>query len=88
MTRDEVKKEIAIIFYKRYNKNFYDIDENQPLASLLVLDDRIDSLEIIEFLFDIEDRFNLKNIDNTGNKDSKIQDIIDLFYHKVNHNKQ
>lgn len=88
MTRDEVKKEIAIIFQKRYNKNFYDIDENLPLASLLDLDDRIDSLEIIEFLFDIEDKFNLKNINSTGDKDSAIKDVIDVFYHEVNKNKQ
>lgn len=83
MTRDDVKKEIALIFKNRYDKNFYDIDESLPLASLLDLDDRIDSLEIMEFMFDIEDRFNLKN-EFSDPGESKISDLIDIVYYQIN----
>ena len=83
MTRDEVKAEIAKVFYKRYKQDFNEIDENAPLSVILEIDERIDSLEIIEFLFDIEDQFALKNVDMPDPREAKIGDIVDSVHAEV-----
>jgi len=80
MTRDHIKAVIAKEFQRRYNKNFYDLDEESPVSVLLEIDERIDSLEIVEFLFDVEDILQLKNVDNADPRTAKIKDIVDQFY--------
>ncbi len=83
MSRDEVKKIVAEIFQKRYERDFYEFDESAAIASFMEISEKVDSLDIIEFLFDIEDALKI-NIDQTEQKDATIGALIDLLYNEVN----
>jgi acyl carrier protein len=83
MSRDEIKKIVAEIFQKRYERDFYEFDESATIASFMEISEKVDSLDIIEFLFDIEDALKI-NIDQTEQKDATIGALIDLLYNEVN----
>lgn len=84
MTRDEVRATIARVFQETYQKNFFDIDEESPIGILSDIDARIDSLEIIEFLFVLEDTFKIDGLDVSNHKEIKISTIINMIYNQVN----
>lgn len=84
MTRDEVRATIAKVFQEIYQKDFYAVDEDSPIGSLSEIDARIDSLEIIEFLFVLEDTFKIDGLDVSNHKDVKISTIIDIIYNQIN----
>ena len=55
MTRDEVKTVILRISKQQYNLDIDNFAEDAPLADLQNINPKIDSLAVIEMIFDVEE---------------------------------
>lgn len=79
MTRDDVKNKLAEMFSERYDIDFKSLDEEMPVTDFSKLNEKLDSIEFLTFLFDVEDSFGFR-IEADINVNSKVKDIIDGIY--------
>lgn len=78
LTREEMKQQVSDMFEKRFGVNLMEVDEDAPLADLQKLNEKLDSLQVLEFLFDVEDEMKFKFGD--ADAPNNLRDIIDSVY--------
>jgi acyl carrier protein len=61
MTRDEIKEKIQNLFESKYGIKLSEFTEETLIAEFSELDQRLDSIEFMNFIFDVEDMFSVKN---------------------------
>jgi acyl carrier protein len=79
--REELKQKVSDMFVKQFNVNLMELPEDTPLPSLQKLNEKLDSLQVLEFLFDVEDQLGFK-FGNEGEDESPkvLKDIYDTVY--------
>lgn len=87
MERSEVKAILLDVAKKGYDMDLENFSEDAPLAELQALNPKIDSLAVIEMIFDIEDRLNIKSVDSDLSQPSNLAEIIDALHDAVNKKK-
>lgn len=83
MERSEVKAILLDVAKKSYDMDLSDFPEDAPLAELQALNPKIDSLAVIEMIFDIEDRLEIKSTDSDLSQPSNLAEIIDALHETV-----
>lgn len=78
MTRDEIKKIVFDQFYKNYNIDLNTLDEDFSLAKLKDLNEKLDSLEVITFMSELEDIFKINTI-TIESSATTIKELIDYL---------
>jgi acyl carrier protein len=61
MTREEVVGKIVELFKSKYDINLLDYPEDTVVNKFSELNDKLDSIEFMNFIFDVEDMFSVKN---------------------------
>lgn len=77
MTREEIIAKIIELFKKKYDIDISSFSEDTEVNKFAELNDKLDSIEFMNFIFDVEDMLEVKNTDNSV--PTKIGEIYDLF---------
>lgn len=78
LSREEIKQQVSDMFQSKFGVNLMEVDEDAPLAELQKLNEKLDSLQVLEFLFDVEDEMKFKFGD--ADAPETLRDIIDSVY--------
>lgn len=78
LSREEIKQQVSDMFQSKFGVNLMEVDEDAPLAELQKLNEKLDSLQVLEFLFDVEDEMKFKFGDSDAPE--TLRDIIDSVY--------
>ncbi len=84
MTKDEIKNTIFEYFLKNYNINLGELDKDFPLNRLQELNEKLDSMEIINILFELEDVFKINSM-TIEDIATSIDGLIDYIYNNMDH---
>jgi len=84
MTRDEVKTVILRICKQRYDLDIDNFAEDAPLADLQNINPKIDSLSVIEMIFDVEDELGIKVNSADMSQPANLAEVIDGLTEAVN----
>ena len=84
MTRDEVKSVILKIAKEKYNLDIDNFAEDAPLAELKDINPKVDSMAVIELIFDVEDELGIKINNNDMSQPATLAEIIDSLTQAVN----
>ena len=84
MTRDEVKTVILRICKQKYDLDIDRFAEDAPLADLQNINPKIDSLSVIEMIFDVEDELCIKVNSADMSQPANLAEIIDSLTEAVN----
>jgi len=87
MTRDEVKSVLLKVSKEKYQLDLDNFAEDAPLAELVGLNPKIDSLAVIELIFDVEDELVIKVNNNDMSQPANLAEIIDSLTQAVNNKK-
>ena len=79
MTRDELKKQFSDLLNERYNIDIMGLDESTKAVDLAKLNQKLDSIEFLTFLFDAEDQLGV-SLSEGINVNSDLKEIIDTIY--------
>ena len=82
MKREEVKSVILKIAKEKYNLDIDNFAEDAPLAELKDINPKVDSMAVIEIIFDVEDALGIKSSDMS--QPSNLAEIIDQLVQAVN----
>jgi acyl carrier protein len=77
MTRDEIKQIISDKFKAQFDVDVSHLEGNFALADLNKFNDKIDSLEILSFIIEIEEHFNIE-VKTVETQVVTIDDLIDF----------
>jgi len=84
MTRDEVKSVILKIAKEKYNLDIDNFAEDAPLAELKDINPKVDSMAVIELIFDVEDELGIKVNNNDMSQPANLAEVIDSLTQAVN----
>jgi len=79
MTRDELKSEFNKLLKERYDIDIMDLDESTKAVDLSKLNPKLDSIEFLTFLFDVEDSLDISLTEGI-NVNSDLKEVIDTIY--------
>ena len=84
MTKDEIRKTISEYFIKNYNIDIDKLEPDFPLSRLQELNEKLDSMEVINILFELEDIFKINSI-SIEDIATSIDGLIDYIYDNMDH---
>jgi acyl carrier protein len=84
MTRDEVKTILLKIAKEKYNLDIDNFAEDAPLAELKDINPKVDSMAVIELIFDVEDELGIKVNSNDMSQPANLAEVIDSLTQAVN----
>jgi acyl carrier protein len=84
MTRDEVKSVILKVSKEKYDLDIDNFAETAPLAELKDINPKVDSMAVIELIFDVEDELGIKINNNDMSQPATLAEIIDSLTQAVN----
>ena len=84
MTKDEIKNIIVSYFDKNYNIDITKLDDDFPLNRLQELNEKLDSMEVINILFELEDVFKIDSI-TIDDIATTLGGLIDYVYDNMDH---
>jgi len=84
MTRDEVKAVILKIAKEKYDLDIDNFAETSPLAELKDINSKVDSMAVIELIFDVEDELGIKINNNDMSQPANLAEVIDSLTQAVN----
>jgi acyl carrier protein len=84
MERDEVKSVILKIAKEKYDLDIDNFSETAPLAELQAINPKVDSMAVIELIFDIEDELGIKKTNDDMRQPATLAEIIDSLTQAVN----
>ena len=84
MERSEVKEVLLRVAKQKYDMDLSGFDEHAPLSELQAMNPKIDSLAVIEMIFDIEDELDVNYNDNDMTQPSNLAEIIDALTQAAN----
>jgi len=87
MTRDEVKSVILKIAKEKYDLDIDNFAEDAPLAELKNINPKVDSMAVIELIFDVEDELGIKINNNDMSQPANLAEIINSLTHAINNKK-
>ena len=77
MNREDVVSKIVELFQSKYGINLLDFPEDTDVTKFSELNDKLDSIEFMNFIFDVEDMFGVKD---TGEEvPTKLGELFDMF---------
>ena len=77
MTREEVIEKIVDLFYSKYGIKLTDYPEDTDVSKFAELNEKLDSIEFMNFIFDVEDMFGIK--DAGESVPTKLGELFDMF---------
>jgi len=82
MTREEIKQIISDKFKEEFDIDVSHLEGNFLLTELNKFNEKIDSLEIISFIIDIEEYFNIE-VSTVESQINTIDDLINFVFKYV-----
>jgi acyl carrier protein len=82
MTREEVVSKIEELFYAKYEIKLTDYPEDTDVHKFAEINEKLDSIEFMNFIFDVEDMFDVKDVG--GNVPTKLGDLFNMFEEAIN----
>lgn len=82
MTREEIKQIISDKFKEEFDVDVSHLEGNFLLTELNKFNEKIDSLEIISFIIDIEEYFNIE-VSTVESQINTIDDLINFVFKYV-----
>ena len=83
MDREQIKQILFSEFMKNYNIDLNTIDPDMEFAKLKDIDERLDSIEMITFVSEMEDKIKLGVFSSSENP-TTINQLIDHLYNNSN----
>ena len=83
MDREQVKQILFSEFMKNYNIDLNTIDPDMEFAKLKDIDERLDSIEMITFVSEMEDKIKL-GVFSSDENPTNINQLIDHLYKNSN----
>lgn len=77
MTREEVIEKIVDLFHSKYGIKLTDYPEDTDVSKFAELNEKLDSIEFMNFIFDVEDMFGIK--DAGESVPTKLGELFDMF---------
>jgi len=84
MTRDEVKSVLLRVCRDKYRLDLDTFAEDADLAGLKDINPKVDSMAVIEMIFDVEDELGIKVNNNDMSQPANLAEIIDSLTEAVN----
>lgn len=84
MKREEVKAVLLRVCKDKYQMDLDAFAEDAPLAELKDVNPKMDSMSVIEMIFDVEDELGIKVNNNDMSQPSNLAEIIDSLTQAVN----
>lgn len=84
MTKDEIRQTISDHFIKNYNIDLNALDKDFPLNRLQELNEKLDSMEVINILFELEDIFKIDSI-SIEEVATTVDGLVDYVYDNMAH---
>lgn len=84
MEREEVKAVLLRISKENYDLDIDNYPEDASLAGLQDINPKVDSMAIIELIFDVEDELGIRISNNDMGQPSTLAEIIDNVHKTVN----
>lgn len=78
MTREEIIAKITEMFKKKYDIDISSFPHDTEVIKFAELNDKLDSIEFMNFIFDIEDEFGIKD-SNSETVPTKLGELFDMF---------
>lgn len=82
MTSDEIKQVITDKFKQEFDIDISNLDGDFVLIELNKFNEKIDSLEIISFIIDIEEHFNVE-VSTVESQINTIDDLVNFIFKYV-----
>jgi acyl carrier protein len=82
MTKEEIAKVVFDHFNKSYGIDLSTFDRSYPLSRLKELNEKLDSLEVITFMSELEDIFKINTITIESGA-TTIEELIDYLYENI-----
>lgn len=79
MTRDEVAKSVIQVLADTTGKNIEELHENLMVKRDLSMD----SIDFVDFIFDIEDELGIFMPDEIADAERTVKEVIDAAYERV-----
>jgi acyl carrier protein len=79
MTKDEIQKIIEDTLLADYGADIRGLPEDTPVTKIRDLSSKLDSLEFLQFIFNIEDKTGIDLPDGISAPET-IGEILDIFY--------
>lgn len=78
MTREEIIAKITEMFKQKYDIDISSFPHDTEVITFSELNDKLDSIEFMNFIFDIEDEFEIKD-SNSESVPTKLGELFDMF---------
>jgi len=78
MTREEVINQISELFNSKYGILLTDYPEDTDVTLFAEINDKLDSIEFMNFIFDVEDMFEIRDAGDNG-APTKLGELYDMF---------
>ena len=79
MSRVEILQEMQLVIQEQLDREYIVLTESTKLNDLCV-----DSIELMEFIINLEDEFSLEISDNTIDHMDKVSDLLDYLSEQLN----
>ena len=86
MTREEVIQKISDLFNTKYGIKLTDYPEDTDVTIFAELNEKLDSIEFMNFIFDVEDLLNVRD-SGDGGAPTKLGELYDMFEQALEKNK-
>jgi acyl carrier protein len=81
MTRDEIISKITEMFMQKYGIDISQYPTDTDVIKFAELNDKLDSIEFMNFIFDVEDEFEVQNYNSDTDESipTKLGELFDMF---------
>jgi acyl carrier protein len=79
MTREEIVSKITEMFMQKYGIDISQYPTDTEVIKFAELNNKLDSIEFMNFIFDIEDEFGVQNSNTDGSVPTKLGELFDMF---------
>ena len=79
ITREEIKQKVVLVIKKHLSA-----DEKSIEGASSFEDIGADSLDMVEIIMSLEEKFNIEISDGDAEKITSVDQVVDLIYNKVN----
>jgi acyl carrier protein len=83
MTREEIIAKITEMFMRKYGIDISQYPTDTEVIKFAELNEKLDSIEFMNFIFDVEDEFGVKDTNDDGTVPTKLGELFDMFENAI-----
>jgi acyl carrier protein len=83
MTREQIIAKITEMFMQKYGIDISQYPTDTEVIKFAELNEQLDSIEFMNFIFDVEDEFDVKDANDNDTVPTKLGELFDMFENAI-----